>query len=58
MARCAKREPKAAAQRRSVGHDPVDSRVTCQAHTRRRTSRTGCPAIRHSVSAIAIAAYP
>jgi hypothetical protein len=48
----------ASAHRVKVGHRVTDSVVMGHAQTWRRTAATGCRAIAHSVSAIAIAAWP
>ena len=48
----------ARAQRASVGHRAGDSTLIRRAHTRRRMSASGSCVIAHSVSAIAIAAWP
>jgi hypothetical protein len=48
----------AQAHRWSAGHRVNDSVVIGLAQTRRRTVATGSPTIAHSVSAIAIAAWP
>jgi hypothetical protein len=48
----------APAQRSSIGHRVTASTVIGQTLIRRRTSATGSWVIAHSVSAIAIAAWP